>query len=73
MRNVFSKEKLVGRGILAETVVHRGASIHEGLCNDGQARVYGCSLVYVKYEIWVFYKVNPKPQRKTVTIKQIFN
>ncbi len=64
VRDVFSIEELVWRGVFAQAMLRRRAGVHEGLSHHWQTGVCNTVLVDVKDKLRVFYHVDPKPQRK---------
>ncbi len=67
--DVFGEEELVGRRVLAEPVFGRRTRVHEGLRDDGQARVDRRRLVDVEHEVRILDEVDPEAQRQAETIQ----
>lgn len=64
--DVLGVQQLVGRGILAQTVLRGGAGIHEGLSHDREASVRNAAFVDIKHELRVFDDVHPESEGETV-------
>lgn len=69
--NVLGVEQLAGRRVLVELVLAHRAAVHEGLRDDGQARVNNVRLVNVEHEVRVLDHVDPEPQRQAANMHKV--
>lgn len=69
VRNILGKKQFIRGRVFTKPMICGRTSIHERLSNHRQTGIHRRCLVYIKDEIWVFYEINPKSQRKTEITK----
>lgn len=52
-------------------MIRRRAAVHKRLRHDRQTRVHDIGLVYVENKVWIFYEINPKPERKGIALPRM--
>lgn len=61
----LGEQQLIRGRVLAQTMLIRGARVHERLSNHTQTRVHCDGFVDVEYKVWIFDEIHPKPQWQT--------